>query len=364
MKKRNIIITFVCLIVAFSMIYILSIHSTDDEIVNSETNTEGNIEHDILQEELIEDESIEDVLTENEPEKENEEVVEEEVVEEEVVEEPTVVDTSYFQGYEEKPTSCSTYEDVVYILCYMLLNDIPEFEISVIDFYTVDGNVQMITEEDVVLAYKDVSLSYSMYTDFWSKLSADSMEVSDKDGNIISINYTFVLSNKYEVEAEDLIDNIESMESFAALLMESMYSEGTLSDEMTYEEKAYVLYQWMGENIAYSYDSLEAEEYEVKKDNAYECLINGEAVCQGISSAYVYLCRLAGVPMSIQLGYTDGTAHSWCKIEVDGIWMYVDPTWGLTGAKDGEIYTDTWFWVTQEFMEEQTTGGREFVEYM
>lgn len=271
----------------------------------------------------------------------------------------------YFLPYYEEPTSFTTYDDYFNIFCYMLLNHVDTYEFTIEDpDYSVD-KVYEILEEDVVTAYTDVTLFLNTYTDFWSRFTGQCQQAVNEDGELLYLTYTFTLTQKDGMDSEEVEEKLTMAEDACFDIVNAMFEEGVLTSEMTEKERAYVLYQWIGENVNYDYDTPDAESDDVKHDNCYDAIIEKCAVCQGITGAYVYLCRLAGVEMYVQLGYTEEGAHSWCKIEVeDGEWMYIDPTWALSTISTTGTYTDKWFWVTQEYMETYEGNTRVFTDYV
>lgn len=61
---------------------------------------------------------------------------------------------------------------------------------------------------------------------------------------------------------------------------------------------------------------------------AYDCLINGKAVCIGYTSAYYHLCKRAGLSSRIITGVSSqGEYHAWNGVFLEGAWYYFDLTW-------------------------------------
>ena len=66
---------------------------------------------------------------------------------------------------------------------------------------------------------------------------------------------------------------------------------------------------------------------EVKDMNTvYGCLVNGEALCQGYSRSFMYLCGEAGIVSYGVFGEANGP-HMWNIVEMDGEYYHVDCTW-------------------------------------
>ncbi len=295
-------------------------------------------------------------------EEESEEKVEENIIVIAPLEEWDCARLDYFLEYYEEPTSYETYDDYFRIFCYMLLNHIDTYEFTIENPDYGADRVLEILEEEVVVAYSDVTLFLNTYTDFWSRFTGACEQAVTESGEVLYFTYTFTLTQKYGMESEEIEEKVSVAEAECMKIVNTLFEEGALTSEMTEKERAYVLYQWIGENVSYDYSALESDA--VRSDNCYDAVVNKSAVCQGITGAYVYLCRLAGVEMYVQLGYTSEGAHSWCKIDDEGTWMYIDPTWALSEEDDGQTYTDKWFWVTREFMETYPSHSREFTDYV
>ncbi len=116
--------------------------------------------------------------------------------------------------------------------------------------------------------------------------------------------------------------------------------------------RALYLYDWLLEHVRY----VPRETYD---QTAYAAVCEGEAVCGGISDAYVYLLERGGIPARVVTGTSlsaDGTAdsHAWVAAELDGAVYYFDPTWDLQDDESEAALPDylshTWFALTAERM--------------
>lgn len=117
------------------------------------------------------------------------------------------------------------------------------------------------------------------------------------------------------------------------------------ADEFT---TALTLHDLLVENVTYTKSDTIYNVY-----CAYGALVDGEAVCGGYSSAFAFLCQLAGIQcMDIQ-GYTSNEStypdHEWNRVVLGGEMYNVDITWDDTDIDD-EIKHE-WFCVTDEYFE-------------
>lgn len=98
-------------------------------------------------------------------------------------------------------------------------------------------------------------------------------------------------------------------------------------------EKAEYFYDWVYDHV--SYDET------LQNKTVYDAVMDGNAVCWGYVSAYLFLCRNAG--LLCEPVYAGN--HAWNRTWIDGQWMHCDITWDkCTGY-------GTWKFLTQEDMD-------------
>ena len=75
---------------------------------------------------------------------------------------------------------------------------------------------------------------------------------------------------------------------------------------------------------------------------AYGALVRGEAVCDGYTKAFQYLCREAGIQTSMVEGKSVNLStntfenHAWNFIKINGNYYFMDVTWDDAGEPDTE----------------------------
>ena len=92
----------------------------------------------------------------------------------------------------------------------------------------------------------------------------------------------------------------------------------TITDDMSDYDKFKAAYDFIGKNV----------EHNVKetKSGDIDVLVDGKAVCQGFSTAYLYLCRLMGLECwSVGGDYGELKIHAWNKVKLNGKYYNVDP---------------------------------------
>lgn len=71
---------------------------------------------------------------------------------------------------------------------------------------------------------------------------------------------------------------------------------------------------------------------------AYGALVDSSAVCDGYSSAFMYVLDYYGIEARVVTGTASGGGHAWSMVQLDGSWYEVDTTWD-DGLEDyGYIY--------------------------
>ena len=91
------------------------------------------------------------------------------------------------------------------------------------------------------------------------------------------------------------------------------------------------------ERIEYIHDTINkmciyGESDTGNQDSAYGCLVEGKAVCEGYSKAFLLLCNYAGIDCTIVTGTAisdsgESASHMWNMVMVDGKWYHIDLTW-------------------------------------
>ncbi|MDE5756402.1 MAG: InlB B-repeat-containing protein [Clostridia bacterium] len=111
---------------------------------------------------------------------------------------------------------------------------------------------------------------------------------------------------------------------------------GICDDRMSDLQKARAIFDWLIINVYYdnnvAYTTLPEASY---KYNAFylEGVLNGAAVCDGLSKAYAVMCAIEGIDCVRVTGKLkdakEGDAgHAWNKVQIMGKWFLTDATWG------------------------------------
>lgn len=113
----------------------------------------------------------------------------------------------------------------------------------------------------------------------------------------------------------------------------------SLNNKTDYE-KIRAIYKYAAEKITYSENIDDPYVY-----SAYNAVINGNAVCQGIAQLLYKMYNRSGIPCRIIAGishdlsgrYDDGN-HVWLIVKLEDKYYYLDPTWDLRYKGNYFIY--------------------------
>ncbi len=74
--------------------------------------------------------------------------------------------------------------------------------------------------------------------------------------------------------------------------------------------------------------------------SAYSALVNNESVCAGYSRAFQYIMQKLEIPCYFCSGYSNGGAHAWNIVKINGEYYNVDISWddSLSNGDSGRSY--------------------------
>lgn len=128
---------------------------------------------------------------------------------------------------------------------------------------------------------------------------------------------------------------------------DEMRKTGKINDLMSEKDKAIAYYLWMCRNVIYR----DNPDYK-NRHSAYGSLIEGVAVCDGISKGYQLLLESEG----IDVWFEHSDVHAWNVVVLDGVQRRVDVTRGVESAWDYDgTYVEEWAqrMCDKQFMDEQ-----------
>ena len=127
------------------------------------------------------------------------------------------------------------------------------------------------------------------------------------------------------------------------------------------EEKAYVLFYWITQNIKYDAESYFSGVYKTAPEETYN---TGNSVCSGYSRLFEYIGSYLGLEIINVSGYAkgysykinekiSGTNHEWNIIKLNNVYYQIDSTWGagcLSGREFKKEFKEFYFCPKPEYL--------------
>lgn len=130
-----------------------------------------------------------------------------------------------------------------------------------------------------------------------------------------------------------------------------------ISDDMNDFEKVHAIYDWLVINVTYDARLKDYVEADVENINKYRgfylegVFLDKRAVCDGISKAFVVLCRIEGIEAIRIVGSSlnDTYNHAWNKVRINNYWYVVDATNGGVIIQNNEVLNHKYLLVNDDF---------------
>ena len=197
-------------------------------------------------------------------------------------------------------------------------------------FNAAANNVEEVTVEDIQVTEQDV------YEAFWAfdyenpqflRLGSG-YEVTMVDSRVsnkvksVKISYgraqNEIQQAAFEARAETVLDAAKKLNT-------------------DYERLKYV-HDWIVDNTVYTKDG---ELYIREADGP---LLNGQALCEGYSKAFMYFAQSLGYPCICSVGVANLEDHMWNMVKIGNSWYNVDVTWDdQDNADDGQKLRHDYF---------------------
>lgn len=195
-----------------------------------------------------------------------------------------------------------------------------DFLISAFDNHkaTVDVYSFLISSDDLNAILIDILNDYPEY--FCVDLNSSTYSVYRS--LVISINFGYFYSKEVCDERQS---EVECQLKQPLKIISKLKSD---------EDKIVFIHDYIITNNAYDKDGISGDLDKVSKDsfNAYGCLVLKKSVCQGISDAFVLICKRAGLNAS--LVSSDEMCHAWNIVELNGNYYHLDVPWDDTSVNN------------------------------
>lgn len=127
------------------------------------------------------------------------------------------------------------------------------------------------------------------------------------------------------------------------------FEENIKKIESKLERERYI-HKILMSNIKYKYGH---QEDDIECHTIVGSFVHREAVCDGISRAFKYLCDIARINSTVVIGnswneYEEKQCHAWNIVKIDGNWYHIDATWNLNLSQRFKYIRYDYFNLTQK----------------
>lgn len=195
--------------------------------------------------------------------------------------------------------------------------------------------VKAINDFETHVAFSEAGFNSENAQDFITLVSLSCPEYLYLGGQ-----YTVFLNDKSEVVAID-VEYTMSKEEYDAknAEMNAKIEEiiHGMWEGMSDYEKVQYIHDYLISNCSYSDEGENSY-------NAYGCIVDKKAVCEGYSKAMQIICSRVGIPSVCVTGVAypswqeQGENHMWNMVLIDGNWYHTDLTWDDPMTNIGEDY--------------------------
>ncbi|MGN0172832.1 MAG: dockerin type I domain-containing protein [Acutalibacteraceae bacterium] len=143
-------------------------------------------------------------------------------------------------------------------------------------------------------------------------------------------NYIYSVSFEYYWETDEIEQKREEFNQKADSILKS------IPNSLSNAEKLLYLHDYIAKNNKYDMRAYTEEGVTDIERNAYGCIVNELSVCQGISEAFMYLCKQIGIEAypvtSTQM------CHEWVMVKLNDNYYHIDITWDtiIISYNDGD----------------------------
>lgn len=117
------------------------------------------------------------------------------------------------------------------------------------------------------------------------------------------------------------------------------------------------LHNYLIAHVKYNYETMMSPDDYLDNFTAYGALVNQEAVCEGISKAFVLLSKRLGVDaclvsgISSRDGFGNQILHAWNIVKIESEYAHIDVTWDLGATNESGATRYDYFMIPDQWIQ-------------
>lgn len=124
-------------------------------------------------------------------------------------------------------------------------------------------------------------------------------------------------------------------------------------------EKILFVHDYIVDHCEYDHDGADSDDNGIW-GTAYGCLVNGSAICQGYSEAFLLLMNRLGIEAGICSGKTFDTdegsgGHAWNYVKIDDEYYWLDVTWDDPTTNSEPMLSHDYFLINDDILSKTRT---------
>lgn len=207
-----------------------------------------------------------------------------------------------------------------------------------------ESAVTVFSADDVFEALTASLSEYEDRTVFDAKLPQDTIDEAIKKIRSSHPEYFWINGYSTTMSGSETVVEFMTLNDYTPEQLREMHGElmSAVDDVISqvptslgeYEQTLFV-HDYIVNSTSYAADKVSLS-YNGLWGNAYGCLVDGRAVCQGYAEAYSLIVQKLGIECGVCSGQSIRGRHAWNYIKMDGAYYWVDVTWDDPEAEDGK----------------------------
>ncbi|MDO4863035.1 MAG: transglutaminase domain-containing protein [Ruminococcus sp.] len=223
------------------------------------------------------------------------------------------------------------------------------------------------SSDDVYETIASALSEYESLTHYSAKLSQDTIDEAVRKLQHFHPEYFWLNGYTTTSTSDSTVIDFMTLNDYSSDELRTMHTELiTAADSVISQipagssdyDKALFVHDYIVSSTAYATEK-RGLNYNGLWGNAYGCLVDGSAVCQGYAEAFSLIMQRLGIECGVCTGQSDRGSHAWNYVKIDGAYYWVDATWDDPEAEGdgGSKLRHNYFMIDDELLLRTRTLG-------